>query len=213
MVRDIPLEKLRKKWAVIWSYAIFLLLLDCSIYLDIHCSGSFSHYVKFYSLMLIHKISSRVVCFNGTPSLTHAQLYMADCTLQNGVILHMQKCPVLCCWQILRVALLSVKSILLSFFPVVIYLYSLFLRAPLVARNPNVQVVITHVSHVCGQHSFGLPLRMYRMRRMHFDQAPLDFLSLVNWSRVFWPSVTWNFRKAQPWSKSVLNFDCCPRIP
>ena len=99
------------------------------------------------------------------------------------------------------------------FFPVVIYLYSLFLRAPLVARNPNVQVVITHVSHVCGQHSLGLPLRMYGMRRMHFDQAPLDFLSLVNWSRVFWPSVTWNFRKAQPWSKSVLNFDCCPRIP
>ena len=121
-----------------------------------------------------------MVCLNGTPSLTHAQLYMADYTLRNALILHMQKCPVLYCWKIRRVALFSVKSILLSFFPVVMYLYSLFLRAPLVARNPNVQVVITHVSHVCGQHSFGLPLRMYGMHRTHFDPAPLDFLPLVN---------------------------------
>ena len=121
-----------------------------------------------------------MVCLNGTPSLTHAQLYTADYTLQNASILHMQKCPVLYCWQIRRVVLFSVKSILLSFFPVVMYLYSLFLRAPLVARNPNVQVVITHVSHVCGQHSFGLPLRMYGMHRTHFDPAPLDFLPLVN---------------------------------
>ena len=130
--------------------------------------------------MLIHKISSRVVCLNGTPSLTHAQLYMADYTLQNGVTLHMQKCPVLYCWQIRRVVLFSVKSILLSFFPLVMYLYNLFLRAPLVARNPNVQFVITHVSYVCGQHSFELPLRMYGMHRPHFDHAPLAFLSLVN---------------------------------
>ena len=28
------------------------------------------------------------------------------------------------------------------------------------ARNPNLQVFITHASHVCSQHSFGLPLRM-----------------------------------------------------
>ena len=159
--------------------------------------------------MLIHKISFRVVCLNGTPSLTHAQLYTADYTLQNASILHVQNCPVLYCWQIRRVVLFSVKSILLSFFPVVMYLYSLFLRAPLVARNPNLQVVITHVSHVCGQHSFGLPLRMYGMHRTHFDHAPLDFLSPVNWSRLLWPSVTWNFRKAQPWRKSVLKFDCC----
>ena len=72
--------------------------------------------------MLTHKISSLVVCVNGTPSLTHVPFYMADYTLQNGVILHMQKCPVLSCWQIRRVALFSVKSILLSFFPV--YMYS-----------------------------------------------------------------------------------------
>ena len=31
------------------------------------------------------------------------------------------------------------------------------------ARNPNLQVVITHASHVCSQHSFGLPLRMNGM--------------------------------------------------
>ena len=33
------------------------------------------------------------------------------------------------------------------------------LRAPLVARNPNVYVVITYASHVCSQHLFGLLLR------------------------------------------------------
>ena len=31
--------------------------------------------------------------------------------------------------------------------------------------------------------------------------------SLVIWSRVFWLSVTWNLRKAQRWSKSVLTSD------
>ena len=53
------------------------------------------------------------------------------------------------------------------------------LRAPLVARNPNLQVVPTHASHVCSQHWFGLPLRMYGMHRTHFDHARLDPLSLV----------------------------------
>jgi len=38
--------------------------------------------------------------------------------------------------------------------------FQLFLRATRGARNPNVQVVVTHASHVCSQHSFGLPLRM-----------------------------------------------------
>ena len=45
------------------------------------------------------------------------------------------------------------------------------------ARNPNLQVLITHVSHVCSQHSFGLLLRMYGMHRTHFDHACLDVLS------------------------------------
>ena len=35
--------------------------------------------------------------------------------------------------------------------------FQLFLRATRGARNPNLQVVITHASHVCSQHSFGLP--------------------------------------------------------
>ena len=46
------------------------------------------------------------------------------------------------------------------------------------ARNPNLQVVITHALHVCSQHSFGLPLRMYG-DRTQFDQARLDVPSLV----------------------------------
>ena len=32
------------------------------------------------------------------------------------------------------------------------------LRATREAHNPNLQVVITHASHLCSQHSFGLPL-------------------------------------------------------
>ena len=47
------------------------------------------------------------------------------------------------------------------------------------ARNPNLQVVITHASHVCSQHSFGLPLRMNRMHRTQFDHARLGLLPLV----------------------------------
>ena len=50
------------------------------------------------------------------------------------------------------------------------------LRAPLVARNPNLQVVITHAWHVCRQHSFGLPLIMNGMHRTQFDHARFDHL-------------------------------------
>ena len=76
------------------------------------------------------------------------------------------------------------------------------------ACNPNLQVVITHASHVCCQHSFGLPLRMNGMHRMQFDHVRLDFLSLIIWLRVFRLSVTWHFCKGQWWSKG-LTFDCC----
>ena len=83
------------------------------------------------------------------------------------------------------------------------------LRATRGECNPNLEVVITHASHVCSQHSFGIPLRMNRMQRTQFDHARLDPLSLVIWSRMFWLSVTWNLGKAQRWSKSVLTFDRC----
>ena len=43
----------------------------------------------------------------------------------------------------------------------------LYLRATIEARNPILQVVITHASQVCSQHSFGLPLRMNGMHRTH----------------------------------------------
>ena len=55
----------------------------------------------------------------------------------------------------------------------------ILLRVTRAVCNPNLQVVITHASHVCSQHSFGLPLRMYGMHRTHFDHARLDVLSLV----------------------------------
>ena len=49
-----------------------------------------------------------------------------------------------------------------------------------------------------------------------FDHR-LDLLSLVIWSRKFdhvhfWPPVTWNFCKAQCWSKSILTFEHCRNL-
>ena len=80
--------------------------------------------------------------------------------------------------------------------------------------NPNFQVVIMHALHVWSQHLFGLPVRMYGMHRTQFDDSRCNLLLLVIWSRKFdhapfWSSVTWNFRKAQRWNKSVLTFDHC----
>ena len=73
----------------------------------------------------------------------------------------------------------------LRFFLKLIHLFFLLsLWATRGARTPNLQVVITHASRVCSQHSFGLPLRMNGMHRTQFDRAPLDILSLVIWSRV-----------------------------
>ena len=36
------------------------------------------------------------------------------------------------------------------------------------SSNPG-QVVITHASHVCSRHSFGLPLRMNGVHKTQFD--------------------------------------------
>ena len=52
------------------------------------------------------------------------------------------------------------------------------LRATREARNPNLQVVVTHASLECSQHSFGLPPRMNGMHRTQLDYARLDHLSL-----------------------------------
>ena len=51
-----------KSWSIFWKS--FIDLLVCSADLDILCSRSFSHHVKFYSFMFMHKISTRVVCVN-----------------------------------------------------------------------------------------------------------------------------------------------------
>ena len=48
------------------------------------------------------------------------------------------------------------------------------------ARKPNLQVFITHASHVCSQHSFGLPLRMNGMHMTQFDHARLDLSTARN---------------------------------
>ena len=52
----------------------------------------------------------------------------------------------------------------------------IYLRATRGACNPNLQVVITHASHACSQHSFGLPLRMNGMHRRQFDHVRFDYL-------------------------------------
>ena len=53
------------------------------------------------------------------------------------------------------------------------------LRATRGARNPNLQVVIPHASHVCSQHLFGLPLKMNGMHKTQYDHARFDLLPLV----------------------------------
>ena len=53
------------------------------------------------------------------------------------------------------------------------------LRATRGVHNANLQVVIMYASHVCSQHSFGLPLEMNGMHRTKLDHARLDLLSLV----------------------------------
>ena len=44
-----------------WNISSFLVFLA---YLDVLCNWSFSHFLKFYSFIFIHKISSPVVCVN-----------------------------------------------------------------------------------------------------------------------------------------------------
>ena len=46
-------------------------------------------------------------------------------------------------------------------------------------QSLNLQVVITHASHVCSQHLIGLPLRVNGMHRTLFDHAHFDLLPLV----------------------------------
>ena len=65
MVGPIRFGKPQKTWAVIRGDAILSLLLVCSAELDVLCSASFSLRVKFYSLMFMHKISTRVVYVKG----------------------------------------------------------------------------------------------------------------------------------------------------
>ena len=57
---------------------------------------------------------------------------------------------------------------------------SLLLQVPLGTCNPNLQVVIMHASHVCIQHSFGLPLTMNGRQKNAI------------WLRVFQPSTPRN---------------------
>ena len=65
MVGPIRFGKPQKTWAVIRGDAILSLFLVCSADLDVFCGASFSLQVKFYSLMFMHKISTRVVYVKG----------------------------------------------------------------------------------------------------------------------------------------------------
>ena len=66
-----------------------------------------------------------------------------------------------------------------------------------------------HRIYVASVNLFGLRLRMNGMHRMQFDHLCLDFLSLIIWSCMFWPSIMWMLHEAQHWSKSVLTVDRC----
>ena len=79
-----------------------------------------------------------------------------------------------------------------------------FLRAPLVARNPHLKVVIMHALHVCSQHSFGLLLRMNGMHKTQFDQGRFELLPCIIWSRMFQQSVKWNLYKSTVFEQKHL---------
>ena len=55
------------------------------------------------------------------------------------------------------------------------YILQLLLWPNRKAGNPNLQVAVMHVWHVCSQHLFGLPLRLYRMHRTQSDHAHVTF--------------------------------------
>ena len=94
------------------------------------------------------------------------------------------------------------------------------LRATRGARNPNLQVVITHASHVCSQHSFILVPRarrfLVKLSRVALGTRMTSTKNEWNaqnpiWSRAFGPSITrnlitrvlsltWNLSKAQLWT-------------
>ena len=76
------------------------------------------------------------------------------------------------------------------------------------ARNLNLQVVIKHASHVCGQHSFGLPLRMNGMHKTQSDHARFDLLPRNLITRVFNHLSSETYAKAQRWSSSLLLRSC-----
>ena len=71
IVRASLFGKYQKIWAMILGDSIFLLFLVYLTDLKIHCSGSFSHHIKFrivlciYYMFMHYKISTRVVCVNG----------------------------------------------------------------------------------------------------------------------------------------------------
>ena len=76
------------------------------------------------------------------------------------------------------------------------------LRAKGGARNPNRQVAITHASHLF----VWTPTKNeWNAHRTHFDQERFGLLSIVIWSHVFYHLSGANLRKAQRWSKSVLD--------
>ena len=55
-------------------------------------------------------------------------------------------------------------------------LLTLLLGATRAARNPNLQVVVMCASHVCSQHSFGLPLGMSEIHITQIDHSNVDVL-------------------------------------
>ena len=69
------------------------------------------------------------------------------------------------------------------------------------AHNPNPQVVITHASHVCSQHSFGIPLRMNGTHKHNLVMHVLTFYPRNLMPRILTKGEI--HLKVQCWSKSV----------
>ena len=74
------------------------------------------------------------------------------------------------------------------------------------ARNPNLQVVITYASHVCSQHSFGLPLRMEANERSLITRNLIRrVLTICHVKRTY--------AKHSVGAKTSLTFDRCRPHP
>ena len=90
MVHIISFRRLQKIWVVIWDDAINLFFYPFQsvqlIWIYSVCSGLFTHHFKFNRYIFLHKISTQVVCVNGTPQ--ESKINQSNDFISNFILLH-----------------------------------------------------------------------------------------------------------------------------